>query len=187
MFLVILILPLVISEKCFSITFPCGISLEYNTRDYSTHFAMHVPEEIFHPWEWAGIGIKSLEDGTDMSKADLITVIFKESIFADRWAEENGYPPEDTELGGEANAKDGPVGADPENSKIFSWTRDFNTEDKYDIELIPDTEYYVLWAYGGLEENGDLAMHAECGYDTFVFIQCEDTIMIVLSDALGSD
>lgn len=187
MFLVILLLALAIAEKCSSTTFPNGMTLEFNTRDSSTHFALHVPEEIFHQWEWAGIGIKRPEDGTDMTKTDIYSVIFKESILGDRWAEENAYPPFDTDLGGESNAKSGPVGVDPQGSKIFSWNRDFNTEDIYDIELIPETEYYVLWAYGALEENGDLAMHNDCGYETFIFIDCEDTTMEVLSDAIGSD
>ena len=184
MLFILLILPFAISEKCFSLTFDCGMTIEFNTRDNSVHFSLHVPQEIFHPWDWAGIGIKELADGTDMTNADLVSIIFKEDIIVDRWGLENGYPPDDVSLGGEESVDPGPVSADPQESKVFSWNRDFDTGDIYDIALEPNTTYYILWAYGPLDENGDLGMHNDMGYNEFTFIDCPDTTMETIMDTI---
>lgn len=157
---------------CFTTTFRSGMKFEYNNREGRLHFTLHVPKPIFHPYDWAGIGIKKLEDGLGMDKADIVSIVFKKYILDDRWAIENGYPPTDEDLEGTFDTEAGPMKVllDTE-TKVFSWNRFLDTKDNFDVKLEYGVKYYLLWAYG-LIEGDDIGYHIDRDIEVFEMIDC---------------
>ncbi|OMJ78940.1 hypothetical protein SteCoe_21162 [Stentor coeruleus] len=157
---------------CFSTTFRTGMKFEYNNGEGKLHLTLHVPKTIFLPYDWAGIGIKKIEDGLGMDKADIVSIVFKKFVLDDRWARENGYPLSDEDLGGTFDTEKGPVKAllDTE-TKVFSWKRPLDTKDDLDIKFEYGVKYYLLWAYG-LLEGDDIGYHEDRDIEVFEMIDC---------------
>lgn len=154
------------------------MKFEYNNRNDNLHFTLHVPRTIFEPYEWAGIGIKRIEDGAGMANADITTFIFKEYIIEDRWATENGFPLADEDLGGTLDSDIGPTKAIIDlETKVLAWDRPLDTKDQYDVKLEYGQRYYLLWAHGRLEGD-DIGYHEDRDYEEFEMIECANDVMI---------
>ncbi|OMJ86202.1 hypothetical protein SteCoe_12342 [Stentor coeruleus] len=178
MILVLLLFQTAISlDPCFTTTFRSGMKFEFNNRNDNVHFTLHVPKLIFEPYEWAGIGIKRIEDGVGMENADIISFIFKEYIIEDRWATENGFPPADEDQGGTLDADIGPTkGIISLETKVLSWDRPLDTKDNFDTKLEYGRRYYLMWAYGMLE-GGDIGYHEDRDYEEFEMVECANSVV----------
>lgn len=175
--LFLLLIHSAIGSPCVSIDLPDGLTFEYNSSEGDLHATIHVPPEIFHAYGWVGVGFKHIDMAddlvaADMVDADIVTIIFEGSILGDRWSDENDYPPLDVDLGGTSFGESGPVMVDLDGRKVFSWSRYLDTGDSFDILFELGTGYTLIWAYGPLDENGDIAMHVNAGSTEFILIDC---------------
>jgi len=130
-------------------------------------FSYYIPTKKLDQWGWVGVGFKYEEDGVSMSNSDLVSINLQTDEILDRYAFLNEYPPTDDDWGGTDDLMSYEK-SEVEDSTVYSWTRKMNTQDEYDNIFEKDKTYWVLWAYGDLDESGDISYHRRRGMQPFV-------------------
>ncbi|CAG9313471.1 unnamed protein product [Blepharisma stoltei] len=123
-------------------------------------FQLYIPQVIADDLGWAGIGFKYPEDDRYMTNADMVNIIFGESIY-DCIALSNGSLTLDTDVNGTNDLVVDPTIYD-DIHVIFTWRRKLITDDPNDIIFIKGNEYNLLWAIG-IMKNGNQLKHFKSG------------------------
>ena len=153
-----------------------GMGVKWSIIEGEAHIDIMVYPEIYTYYQWIGLGLKRYEDGTDMVNGDYYTIVIKEFVLEDSFGETNGAPVADTELGGEYDLLRGPVDKEQDTDmRIYGFRRWADTGDIYDVELFYGNTFYWQWAYGMVDEEGNLLMHEHQGYVEFILEECEVT------------
>mmetsp|Transcript_7687 Transcript_7687/g.14550 ORF Transcript_7687/g.14550 Transcript_7687/m.14550 type:complete len:722 (+) Transcript_7687:2043-4208(+) len=106
---------------------------------------------------WCAIGFGSSMFGTDM-----IEVSAADKEINDLYSSEHAPPPTDTSLGGKYSLENPKVTVSG-SSVEATFTRKFNTGDKYDAVITPDSAFSLVFAY--LDDGSDFGYH-ESGFGT---------------------
>lgn len=156
------------------IEFPFNLKLLWRfTSETTIEFDLEVPEEVFEDYGWAGVGIKELSTGGNMANGDFVTVSFDPLKIEDRYSASNGYAHRDQVMAGKDNLSWEDKVTKKDSKYVYTWSRQLQTGEKYDCDLIKDREYYLLWAVGPVIE-GDTAMHSSEERGTFQIVLSED-------------
>ena len=108
-----------------------------------------------------------------MTGADLVNIVLGSQII-DAYAECECEPTDDFDLLGQHDLQDFKYN---EDYFIYSWTRDVDSGDKYDLVYRPESRLKVLWAAGKIVSGVQL----KHGKNNF------GTAGIVLSDSFDGD
>lgn len=156
------------------ICLPKGWTLEWSFPDSSNiSFKLVLLSETLDEFGWVGIGLKYSDDGSGMKGADINNFILTD-IPSDRYAESNGEPILDTDLGGLDNIISPSFDA---AAFTYTWTRPVVSGDIYDKEYIKDDTYQLLWACGQMSGVEQLKHESDN----------RDIIDIILSDEFDMD
>ena len=154
----ILILVLSVLSNAGRICLPKGWILEWTfptTQEVS--FKLTLDAETSANYGWVGIGFKYVMDPSGMIGSDIANLIFAGEL-SDRYANLNGLPPKDTDLGGTEDLLN-PVGTWENDAWVYTWSREVDSGDKYDKLYIIGNEYIVLWARGMMSDDGVQMKH----------------------------
>jgi len=144
------------------------VTWEYPS-DTEVRLNFYVPASIREDdyFGWAGMGIKEIEDGENMSHGDYVTINWKkDNLFDDRWATGNGYPPLDDAYGGTYDLKDIET-SEEGDYYVYSWTRALDTDDRKDNAYEIGKDYYIQWAYGKCNLSDEIEHHDYAGTEEF--------------------
>jgi hypothetical protein len=109
------------------------------------NFSLQLNQDIANQFEWVGLGFKEANDRRPgMIGADLVN-IFIGAEPVDAYAECDCEPTEDEDLLTSNDLKKITFNRD---YFIYSWNREVDTGDLYDLVLKKDLEVKVLWAAG---------------------------------------
>ncbi|OMJ88844.1 hypothetical protein SteCoe_9146 [Stentor coeruleus] len=169
--LILCLLGLALSGR---ICLPKGWTLEWSFPDsLNIDFKLTLLSDTLDEFGWVGIGLKYDEDGSGMTGADINNFILTDNP-SDRYAESNGEPTLDTDLGGDDNIIN-PVYDSA--TFTYTWSRLVVSGDVYDKEYIKDDPYQLLWACGQM--SGDVQLKHDSDN--------RDIIDIVLSEDFDKD
>lgn len=177
--LALFVLQLSLQALGCSILFPNDLKISYTITGGSVRFKYSLPVNIYHTYTWVGFGLKRFEDGHSMVRGDYVTIDIRELMIEDRAGGEwNGFPLADDLIGGKDSLTGEAFSMVEEYVLNFLWDRDLDTDDRFDIPLVPGERYYAQWAFGELS-HGVFKMHADQGYTDFVFGVCESDLISI--------
>ena len=128
-------------------------SLSSSTLDLS----LQLTSDTLENFDYIGLGFKVPSDPAGMTGAD-ISVILLDGGASDRYAEKNGVPTLDKDLGGEDDNLNPVFNAE---TMTYKWSRPLmskDSQDGLDKEFIEGGDYVVVWA-SGIVQDGVLKYH----------------------------
>lgn len=132
-----------------------GFSLRWDWEHDNIAFSLNLGAPVYGNFDWVGIG---LVEGAvkGMQGADIYSVVYSNGNYylADRKAVGNARPPTDESQGGWNNLQLLDFMDDNMNATI-TFRRPLKTEDPEDMDIEPNTQYSVLYAWG----QGELKYH----------------------------
>lgn len=126
--------------------------------DQVIYYELRVSDYAKGLFGWIGVGIKNLQDGPDMTNADISLIQFQ-GKHDDSWSFGNGSLETDVSLGGTDDIQ-GFSDPSGRGTTYYSWMKPYNTGDSFDNSLVKDNNYYFLWAFGQVED-GEVQMHED--------------------------
>ena len=171
----IYILTLLISVQSGYVCLPKSWHLSWRfTSSRQISFSLQLNQQTISSFDWVGIGFKYEDDPRPgMTGADLVSIQLGSEL-KDAYAECECEPTYDEDLLGTQNLQDFKYN---ENYFIYSWTREIDSGDKYDLVYRPESKLIVLWA-AGKTVSGVQLKHAKNNYGS---------TRIVLRDSFESD
>ena len=165
----VLLLASLLAAAC-AISVPYGMEITWTVEGDSAVFYFAVPYDTHSSFGWSGMGIKNLEDGSQMVNGDYVSVVYDPVQITDRHGVRNGRPKPDTEQQGTDDINESTDVEDDGAYFIYTWTRLLNTGDVNDTQLEIGKQYYLQWAVGDVD--GDVIKHhKESGSLTVVFTE----------------
>lgn len=169
-FFIVFVITSVLSKGVVYLPSEVILAWDFPTSE-TVKFELRVPQAVFDSFGWIGIGLKKVNSGSGMSGADITNIIFKSPI-QDSFAPPRGGPINDLELGGTSDLINPDSHVDGRGINYF-WEKKLETGDKYDLALVQDSEFRLLYAKGMVTADGVQLQHE---YEN------RGTINIVLSE-----
>jgi hypothetical protein len=116
-------------------------------------FEFRIPHTTTVPEDWAVIGFV-IDAVSDPNTADLAYVWFDRNSVTDSYREEGSDFVSDVTIGGNNDFTDVSYKFSAKKMTYY-WTRKLDTGDVYDVVLVKDQEYEVVYIVGTFGENGE--------------------------------
>lgn len=173
MFTIALTLLLLKYSSAGSLKLAQDIEIRWQFGDNSDiSFEYQIPESIMAEYQWVGCGFKYEDEGGYMTKADIVNILFDRPV-QDSYAQENGTPTSDVDLGTEENIESTFETETIEGYTVFSWSRALDTGDEFDKVFTKDGAYQFLWAFGKVKD-GVQQKHSSKNNDIHYFILSDE-------------